>query len=75
MIKTLIINKDLGSHKAGSKVKVKCNKDGIPLDVFWRRRLKDSAVDNCVEWGKKGKMMKNKVVENKSIKSEKGDKS
>lgn len=23
--------------------------DGVPLDKFWRNRLKDSAIDNCVE--------------------------
>ena len=50
MIRVLKINKDVGGHKAGSTFKVQCNDNGIPLDVFWRRRLKDSAVDNCVEW-------------------------
>lgn len=23
--------------------------DGVPSDRFWRNRLKDSAIDNCVE--------------------------
>ena len=23
--------------------------DGVPTDRFWRNRLKDSAIDNCVE--------------------------
>jgi hypothetical protein len=23
--------------------------DNIPTDLFWRNRLKDSAIDNCVE--------------------------
>jgi hypothetical protein len=23
--------------------------DGVPLDKFWRNRLKDSVIDNCVE--------------------------
>jgi len=22
---------------------------GVPTDLFWRNRLKDSAIDNCVE--------------------------
>lgn len=23
--------------------------DGVPTDKFWRNRIKDSAIDNCVE--------------------------
>jgi len=23
--------------------------DGVPLDRFWRARLKDSEIDNCIE--------------------------
>lgn len=23
--------------------------DNVPTDLFWRNRLKDSAIDNCVE--------------------------
>lgn len=23
------------------------DKNGIPLDIFWRRRLKDAAIDSC----------------------------
>lgn len=23
--------------------------DGVPADIFWRNRIKDSAIDNCVE--------------------------
>jgi hypothetical protein len=22
---------------------------GVPTDLFWRNRLKDSAIDNCIE--------------------------
>lgn len=46
----LKINIDLGKHKAGSVVKVRCHDNGIPEDVYWRRRLKDSKIDQCVEW-------------------------
>lgn len=44
---TIVINKDFGEFKKGSKIKVDANK-GIPLDKFWRDRLKDSEIDNCV---------------------------
>lgn len=46
----LQINRDIGTHKAGSIVSVSCYDDGIPVDVYWRRRLKDSTIDQCVEW-------------------------
>lgn len=68
MIRTLIINKDLGTHKKDSKVRIKCTEEGIPLEVFWRRRLKDSNIDNCVEWEKETKRMKHVEVEDKSNK-------
>lgn len=32
----------------------------IPLDLFWRRRLKDSAIDNCVEIVKNNNNKKSK---------------
>ena len=25
------------------------DEDGVPTDLFWRNRLKDSAIDNCIE--------------------------
>jgi hypothetical protein len=25
------------------------DENGVPTDLFWRNRLKDSAVDNCIE--------------------------
>ena len=40
--------KDLPKFKAGTVVNVK-DKDGIPLDVFWRRRLADAKQDECCE--------------------------
>jgi len=44
---TILINKDFGEFKKGSKIQVDANKK-IPLDKFWRDRLKDSEIDNCV---------------------------
>ena len=47
------LNQDLSTPK-GKKLKdsiinLECDKNSIPLDQFWRNRLKDSKIDNCVE--------------------------
>ena len=36
---------------------------GIPVDSFWRKRLKDSVIDNCIEIVKN--QYKSKKVEHK----------
>lgn len=43
----LLINFDFAEYKKGTEFEVK-TKDGIILDPFWRARLKDSEIDNCV---------------------------
>lgn len=48
--RTLILNLPLKGLKAGSEIKVKVDAEGTPLDPFWRRRVKDSKIDKCVEW-------------------------
>jgi hypothetical protein len=35
--------------KRGHLVDVKSNDKGVPYDKFWRNRLRDSLVDDCVE--------------------------
>ena len=42
-------NKSLGVVAAGKVIKVLADDDGVPLQTFWRRRLKDAEVDNCCE--------------------------
>ena len=37
------------NHKPGDIVTVATVDDGEPRDLYWRRRLKDSAIDGCVE--------------------------
>ncbi len=32
-----------------SIISVEADKEGIPLNIFWRNRLRDSEIDNCVE--------------------------
>lgn len=46
--KQLKLNTDLNGFKEGQIIKVKTT-GGIIEDPYWRRRLKDSAIDNCVE--------------------------
>lgn len=46
------INKDFITYKEGQEISVD-SIDGIPLDKFWRDRLKDSKFDNCVSVVKK----------------------
>ena len=38
----------LKGHKEGHVV-ILNSKDGLPVDPYWRKRIKDSEVDNCVE--------------------------
>jgi len=50
-----INNADLAKalkRREGDIVNVKC-KNGVPVDKYWRNRLKDMAVDNSVEIIKK----------------------
>ena len=53
----LKLNMPLRGLPAGHEIEVETDKEGIPLDKFWRRRLRDSEIDNCVE----------KVVAKKSV--------
>lgn len=47
-MKIKINAKTLGAHSKGDIVDVS-DVDGIPTEQFWRRRLKDSAIDDCCE--------------------------
>ena len=48
----LQLNQNLSTPKGkllkGAIVEVESDKNSIPLNSFWRRRLADSAIDNCV---------------------------
>lgn len=60
----LKLNQDLrtpfGPKLKGDVVEVEVDSDGIPLDHFWRNRLKDSTVDNCVSVVEEPKKSKSK---------------
>lgn len=46
------LNQDLrtpnGQLKKDDVIEI-ADEQGIPVDHFWRNRLKDSAIDNCIE--------------------------
>jgi hypothetical protein len=47
------LNKSLrtpfGHKMQGSIINILCDSDNTPIDLFWRARLKDSEIDNCIE--------------------------
>lgn len=49
----LKLNQNLSTTKGkllkDQVITVACSDNGLPLDIFWRNRLKDSAIDNCVQ--------------------------
>ncbi len=45
----LKINIPMLGMRTGDEAVIDTDKNGIPLDKFWRRRLKDSQIDGCVE--------------------------
>ena len=38
----------LNGVKPGGKVRVKVDRDGVPLDRYWRNRVRDAEIDGCV---------------------------
>ena len=48
MIK-LKIKKAFSGFIIDQVISVEVDSDGVPVDRFWRRRLRDSKVDGCVE--------------------------
>ncbi len=62
----LKINKILGKKrpKIGEIIKIEVDVNNIPLDRFWRNRVKDSAIDNCVELIPNNKKLKLNNVTN-----------
>lgn len=50
---------DLNGHKKGDIIEVK-EKNGYPVDIYWKRRLRDAKTDGCVEIYKEAKSYKKK---------------
>lgn len=34
--------------EVGQELEIKTDKKGVPLELFWRNRVKDSVIDNCI---------------------------
>lgn len=47
--KRLKINTPLRGYDAGAEINIKTDKKGVPVDPYWRNRVKDAAIDGCVE--------------------------
>ena len=49
----LKLNQNLSTPKGrldkGSIITISVDDNNMPLDRFWRNRIKDSEIDNCVE--------------------------
>lgn len=62
--KKLKLNVDLNGHKAGEVISIKVDKDGVPLNQFWRNRVADAPIDRCVAWvNNAAKSVKKKEIE------------
>lgn len=49
------VNKAMPGFKAGSVVTVEVDANGVPVDQFWRRRVRDAKIDNCISLKEEGK--------------------
>ena len=49
--KTLIItiNTALPGYHPGEEIKIPVDQHGTPKDKYWRKRLRDSKIDKCIE--------------------------
>ena len=52
------LNMPMQGYEAGREVTIECDRSGVPLEKFWRRRLKDAQIDNCLEVVKPSKSKK-----------------
>lgn len=57
----LEINHDWGPYKKGQIINTP-DVDGVSTDIYWRRRLADAEIDNCVSIVKQKAKAKAKAV-------------
>jgi hypothetical protein len=48
--KVLRLNVPLKGFSKGAAVLVVVDQNGVVLDQYWRRRVKDATTDNCVQF-------------------------
>ena len=41
------LNADLAQYKKGEIIEIE-DKNGMPVESYWRNRLKESEIDNCI---------------------------
>ena len=44
----LKINTPIAGHKKNEIVKIKVDKHGVPIEQYWRNRIRDAKIDKCV---------------------------
>ena len=57
------INKPIHGHPLGSIARVRADDDGVPIEKYWRDRLRDAVIDDCVEIVKATRKTPNKTAE------------
>ena len=55
------INRDFSGHKVGDVIDVSST-NGVPNEIFWRRRLRDASIDDCCEAVKETVSLTNKTT-------------
>lgn len=46
---TIVINHGSVHHAPGTEISIDTVEEGVPADVYWRRRLRDAEIDGCIE--------------------------
>lgn len=54
----------LRGSQVGAVINIPVDSDGVPLNSYWRQRIRDAKTDNCCEFIEEKKKTKKKEVEN-----------
>lgn len=60
----LELNADMRGHRKGSIIEVQTDHKQVPLDPYWRARLKDAEIDNSVKVIKPSRKKKMRKLNN-----------
>ncbi len=60
--KMLLLNAPLRGYPKDTKLPIEVDKTDKPSEMYWRDRLKDAEIDNCVEWVTKKKPAKSTIT-------------